>query len=56
MLETTGFVPVCIPTERVSLGQLGRVVVKYLKDHPEEEHDAAVVLVVVALREAFPCE
>ena len=56
MPETAGLAPVCIPPEGVTVGQMGRVVVKYLKNHPEEEHDAAVVLVVVALREAFPCE
>ncbi len=51
----SGFTAVCFPDE-TTLGQLNRVVVKYLKAHPEETHEPAVVLVTVALREAFPCQ
>ena len=55
-LDISGFSPICIPSETVTVGQLRRVVVKYLNSHPEKTHDPAVVLVVVALREAFPCQ
>lgn len=41
-------------SEKVELGQLRDVVVKYLKEHPEERHLHATVLVYKALREAFP--
>ncbi len=54
--KVAGFKPVCIDQTTVTSGQLQRVVVKYLKDHPEETHTAAVFLVTVALREAFPCQ
>ena len=53
-IEVSGFSPICIPT-KVSVGQLGRVVQSYLNVHPEKTHMKAVVLVVSALREAFPC-
>lgn len=34
--------------------QLRDVVVKYLKDHPEERHKPAALLVIFALGDAFP--
>ena len=55
-LEISGSAPICIPSERVSGVQLERVVVNYFDSHPEETHNPAVVLVIVALREAFPCQ
>jgi hypothetical protein len=36
-------------------GQIVEVVVKYLKDHPENRHCQASTLVMAALIEAFPC-
>ncbi len=39
----------CIP-ENVSNGQ------KYLKEHPEERHVLAAILVVKAMAKAFPCK
>ena len=51
----SGFDAVCFPNE-TTVGQLHRVVVKYLEAHPEETHQPAVILVTVALREAFPCQ
>jgi hypothetical protein len=45
----------CIP-ENVSNGQVRDVVVKYLKDHPEERHLLAAVLIVEAASKAFPCK
>ena len=59
-LDVSGFAAVCFPPGAVTAGvtadQLRRVVVKYLKAHPEETHEPAVLLVTVALREAFPCQ
>jgi hypothetical protein len=40
--------------DSVTLGQLVAVVSKYLKNHPEEWNDPAVVLVIKALKETFP--
>ncbi len=39
----------------VTLEQSRDVVVKYLKDHPEARHEAAVSLASRALTHAFPC-
>ena len=39
----------------VNHNQLKMVVIKYLKDHPEQLHLPQWTLVVLAVREAFPC-
>ena len=44
----------CSPEDTTS-DQMGRVVVKYLREHPEKHHEYAAILVVVALVEAWPC-
>lgn len=44
----------CIPGE-VTYGQMVRVVVKYLNDHPEELHHSSALLTVNALIGAFRC-
>jgi hypothetical protein len=45
----------CVPVE-VSTVQATRVVVKYLKAHPEDLHLRDTRLIVSALAEAFPCK
>jgi hypothetical protein len=35
---------------------LRRVIVKYLRDHPEDRFDSADILVGLALTESFPCK
>ena len=40
--------------ERSTLDQNVRVVVKYLQEHPEELHERDTVLIIRALRHAFP--
>ncbi len=45
----------CVP-ENVTNGQARDVVVKYLKDHPEERHLQAAILVAKAMGQAFPCK
>ena len=44
----------CIP-DSVPMGQRRDVFVKYLDDHPEELHFLADLLVLLAMRDAFPC-
>jgi hypothetical protein len=39
----------------VNNGQTARIVVKYLRDHPEELHKDELSLTLTALRAAFPC-
>lgn len=46
----------CVPEpERVITAQAVRIVVRYLKDHPELLHRRAIVLAHTAFEEAFPC-
>lgn len=46
---------ICIPNQ-VTVGQLTKVVVKCLNEHPEELHYRADGEVYLAYAEAFPCE
>ena len=46
---------VCI-AERVEMGEVLRVVLKYLQDHPEELHLRASDLVLKAIHTAWPCK
>lgn len=45
----------CLPDSGVPLVQEVRVVVKYLKDHPEQLHEDGMGLTIAALRAGFPC-
>jgi len=45
---------VCIP-QKVTNGQMGDVLIKYLQDHPEKRHNDVGVLAWRAFRKAFPC-
>jgi len=47
-------IKICTPAG-VENGQLIRVVMKYIRDHPEQAHEPAAVLVVKAELNAFPC-
>ena len=44
----------CAP-KNVSAAQLRAIVVRYLKQHPDERHYAALNTVGAAVRDAFPC-
>ena len=60
-LQTAGVVrpltsPICVPQAEVQAGQITDVVKKYLREHPENRHFGGAVLVIMALREAFPCK
>jgi hypothetical protein len=46
--------PFCLPDD-VENAQLVRVVLKFIGNHPEEAHQSTAFLIVLALREAFPC-
>jgi hypothetical protein len=61
--EWTGFVKekptilhFCVPGSGVPVIQGIRVVVKYLKEHPEQLHQDGMGLTVAALKDAFPCK
>ena len=43
------------PEQNITAGQLQKVVVNWLNNHPEKLHLAAQSLVAYALAEAFPC-
>lgn len=44
----------CIPTE-VNMAQMARILVKWLRDHPERLHERISILTVDALYDAFAC-
>lgn len=44
----------CLPGKSTN-GQLVRVFIKYLDDHPERLNEPAALLLVESLRKAFPC-
>ena len=46
---------VCIP-DAVSVGQVNSVVVRYLRDHPERQHENFFILAVTASAAAWPCK
>ena len=45
----------CLP-KNISTAQVIRDVRQYLEDNPEKHHDLAAYLVLLALREAYPCQ
>jgi hypothetical protein len=45
----------CVPKNATN-GQLARVVVKYLKDHPAKLNEGKTGLVWLAMRDAYPCK
>ena len=46
--------PFCVPEDAAS-EQMGLIVVKFLREHPEKHDEFAVLLVALALEEAWPC-
>ncbi len=45
----------CLP-KNISTAKVIRDVTQYLEDNPEKHHDLAAYLVLLALREAYPCQ
>jgi hypothetical protein len=46
----------CIPKNGVTLEQTIRIVLRYLESHPADLHYSEGILIMFALKEAFPCE
>lgn len=46
---------VCLPSKSIKNGQALRVIVAYMKAHPEKLHLEEIILATFAFREAFPC-
>lgn len=46
----------CMPKTGIQNGQAARIVVKYLKNHPEKLHQKEIFLIVAAFQEAFTCD
>ncbi len=47
--------PFCYP-EGATVGQVRRVIVKYLEEHPQDLHYSAADSAFIALGDAFPCD
>lgn len=45
----------CLPTGGIQNVQAVRVIVKYLKEHPEQLHEHEATLAIMAFIQAFPC-
>jgi len=45
----------CLPTGGIQNSQAVRVIVKYLKEHPEQLHEQEGSLAIIAFIQAFPC-
>jgi hypothetical protein len=45
--------PFCLPAE---IGQLVRIALKYIRNHPEKAQEKSVFLAVDSLHEALPCK
>ena len=46
----------CFPEQSFSLAQGVKIVMKYLRDNPEQHHEAAGYLILLAYEKAFPCK
>lgn len=45
----------CLPVSGIPVIQAVRIVVKYLKEHPEQLHEDGMSLTIAALKNDFPC-
>jgi hypothetical protein len=46
---------VCLPDTGITNGQAVRIIVKFMQEHPQDLHQDAGAIAVVALGRAFPC-
>jgi Rap1a immunity proteins len=46
---------VCLP-KHVTVRQARDIIIKYLRNHPEERHYSAASEIALALKQAFPCD
>jgi hypothetical protein len=54
--DSRGTLGVCFPKDGLQNSQSVLIVQKWLKDNPSQLHLPAVVLVMAAFRQAFPCK
>lgn len=47
---------VCFPDDGISNGQAARIVVKFLKEHPEILNKDSTFLSMLAFKQAYPCK
>jgi len=52
----SGLIQFCTPVDGIPVIQAVRIVVKYLKNHPEQLHENGMGLTVAALKDSFPCK
>jgi Rap1a immunity proteins len=45
----------CLPESGIPVIQAVRIVVQYLKEHPEQLHEDGMSLTIAALKDSFPC-
>jgi hypothetical protein len=50
-----GVKPYCLPAN-ASKGQMRKVLLKYLEEHPEKLHESYAHSIISAFTEAFPCK
>jgi len=55
MFTVSGNHLICIPRKAVSTGQVILLTNEYLKTHPDKLDSQGIVLIMAALREAYPC-
>jgi hypothetical protein len=55
-LENNKMTYFCLPAKGMNTEQVARIVIKYLKDYPKENHQNARVCLIISLRDAFPCD
>ena len=55
LLELPESILSCPPT-KATMGQLARVVVKFLEEHPAQLDGEQTLLTMLAFKEAFPCK
>jgi len=46
----------CLPREGLELGQILRVFIKWLEEHPADLHGTARTLFIQSMRDNFPCD
>jgi hypothetical protein len=46
----------CLPADGISNAQAIKVFLKWAREHPEELHKRARLSLLIALKEAFPCQ
>lgn len=54
--EKPALLQFCVPDSGIPAMQAVRVVVKYLKEHPDQLHEDGMGLTIAALKDTFPCK